>query len=344
MIIFTSGNTRSLELIMLTLNTYEGVSAQPINTDKIHFLVPTDTTHEIVSRVSSITGFTQATSPLTYLGCPIYIGRQLVIYYSGLVAKVLARITGWQTKMLSYGGRAVLIKHVLQSLSIHLLSAVCPPQTTLKQIHGLMADYFWGWKNDRKKYHWASWKNLSFPYDEGGIGFRQLVNVAISFQYKQWWIFRTKKTLWGDFLLAKSCQRSNPITKKWHTGKTLVWKHMMENKSKIEPYIQWKIISGSSYFWWDDCLGICPLAQYRESISRSNNIRVSAFINQGQWDVERIVRVAPPQLVAVILAHQIHYQETVADLAIWKLTNEGKFNCSSAWNLIREKRDKTLIP
>lgn len=48
---------------------------------------------------------------MTYLGCPIYSGRQRIIYYSGLLAKVIARINGWQTKMLSYGGKAVLVKH-----------------------------------------------------------------------------------------------------------------------------------------------------------------------------------------------------------------------------------------
>lgn len=69
---------------------------------------------------------------MTYLGCPTYIGRQRAIYYSDLVSKVLNSITGWQTKMLSYGGRVVLVKHVLQSLPIHLLSFVCPLKTTLK--------------------------------------------------------------------------------------------------------------------------------------------------------------------------------------------------------------------
>lgn len=78
---------------------------------------------------------------MTYLGCPIYIGRQRIIFYSGLVAKMLARITGLQTKLLSCDGGAVLIKYVLQSLHIHLLSFVSPPETTFNKKHGLMADF-----------------------------------------------------------------------------------------------------------------------------------------------------------------------------------------------------------
>ncbi|KAG5605807.1 hypothetical protein H5410_027299 [Solanum commersonii] len=64
----------------------------------------------------------------------------------------------------------------------------------------------------RGKYHWALWKNLSFPYDEGGVGMTNLKDVFMAFQYKQWWCFRSKQTLWGDFLKAKYCQRSNPIS------------------------------------------------------------------------------------------------------------------------------------
>lgn len=42
-IIFTSGTSRSLELIMKALVTYEKVSGQMVNKNKSHFLVPANT-------------------------------------------------------------------------------------------------------------------------------------------------------------------------------------------------------------------------------------------------------------------------------------------------------------
>ena len=56
---------------------------------------------------------------------------------------------------------------------------------------------------------------------KGGIGMRNLQHICKSFQFKQWWIFRTKQTLWGDFLKAKYCERSNPVRNKWDTGDSL---------------------------------------------------------------------------------------------------------------------------
>lgn len=212
-IIFTSGKRASLQLVMNTLSEYEAVSGQLINRDKSHFMLPSSAFRLTVARVRSVTGFNQKQSPITYLGCPLYIGRQRISYFSEIVSKVASRIRGWHTKILSYGGRATLVRHVLQSLPIHLISDISPPKTSLKQIQRLTTDFFWGWKNDRKKYHWSSWKNLSFPYDEGGIAMRQISDVCIALQFKQWLVFRSKNTLWGDFLRAKYCQRANPIKK-----------------------------------------------------------------------------------------------------------------------------------
>ncbi|XP_055800429.1 uncharacterized protein LOC129869869 [Solanum dulcamara] len=91
--------------------------------------------------------------PITYLGCPLYIGRQRIIYYTGMVSKVIRKIRGWQNKILSFGGRATLVKSVLQSLPIHLLSAIRPTATTINQIKSLIANFFWGWDKEKKKYH-----------------------------------------------------------------------------------------------------------------------------------------------------------------------------------------------
>ena len=37
---------------------------------------------------------------------------------------------------------------------------------------------------------------------------------------------------------------------------------MMNNKHKVEEFINWQIQSGSCSFWWDDWIGIGNLAKY----------------------------------------------------------------------------------
>ncbi|XP_055814560.1 uncharacterized protein LOC129884256 [Solanum dulcamara] len=226
-IIFTSTSKYSLKLIIKTLQLYEHTSGQLVNKDKSQCMIPLNTDPATNERVTSITGFKSTHGPITYLGCPLYIGCQRIIYFTSMVSKVISKIRGWQAKILSYGGRATLVKSVLQSLPIHLLSAIIPTVTTLKQIKALMADFFWGWYKEKRKYHWASWETLSYPVEEGGIG---------------------------------TCS-----------------------------------------FWWDDWMGIGPLAYHNNYLPRLNNTTVSEYLMNGEWNVQKIRKYAPPQLVFQIL-------------------------------------------
>ncbi|XP_015057525.1 uncharacterized protein LOC107003747 [Solanum pennellii] len=276
-ILFTSGRCKTLKILMDTLKEYEKISGQLINGDKIHFMLHPSAFNSTRDRIKRLTGFKQKQGPITYLGCPLFVGRPRNVYFSDLINKVVSRIIGWQTKQISFGGKAVLSKHVLQALPIHLLTAVTPPNTIINQIPMLIADFFWGWQNNSKKYHWSSWKNLSYPYEEGGIGMRNLHDVCKSFKFKQWWTFRTKQTLFGDFLKAKYCQRSNPVSKKWDTGESLAWKRMLATRQQVEQHIQWQLQTGNCSFWWDNCLGIGPLTQHTSPNIRLNNTKVADF-------------------------------------------------------------------
>ncbi|XP_055830840.1 uncharacterized protein LOC129899857 [Solanum dulcamara] len=314
-IIFTSTSNFSLKMIMKTMQLYEHTSGQLINKEKSQCMIPLNTDPAIIEKVTSITGFKSTHGPITYLGCPLYIGGQRIIYFTSMVSKVISRIRGWQTKILSYGGRVILIKSVLQSLPIHLLSAITPTVTTLKQITRLMADFFWGWDKEKRKYHWASWKTLSYPVEEGGIGMKNIQDVCLALQYKQWWTFRSKKTLWGEFLKANYCQRAHPVINKWNTCQSLMWKHMVANKMNIEPHINWHINSGTCSFWWDDWMGIGPLANHNSYLPRLNNTTVSEYLENGELNMQKIRKDAPPQLVQQILSTDIIYKHNIPDQA-----------------------------
>ncbi|WMV50074.1 hypothetical protein MTR67_043459 [Solanum verrucosum] len=150
---FTSGKRLAIQLIMKTLTTYEQVSDQLINRDKSHFMLPVDCHQDIAEMIKEESGFTQKDNPISYLGCPLYIGGQRIIYYSQLVDNVAKRISGWQARMLNFVGRLTLVKHVLQFIPIHTMAAISPPKTTLQYIKRLTTYFFWGREKDKKKYH-----------------------------------------------------------------------------------------------------------------------------------------------------------------------------------------------
>ena len=103
-ILFTSGKSKTLKILMHTLKEYEKISGQLINGDKSHFILHSSAFNSTRDRIKRLTGFKQNQGPITYLGCPLFVGRPRNVYFSDLMNKVVSRITGWQTKQLSYGG------------------------------------------------------------------------------------------------------------------------------------------------------------------------------------------------------------------------------------------------
>ncbi|OIT21155.1 putative ribonuclease h protein [Nicotiana attenuata] len=175
-----------------------------------------------------------------------HFGRKKICYFADLATKVQNKAGGWQGKLLSSSGKAIIIKHILQSQTLYLLAAMEPPKAIIKQIETYLTNFFWGEKEGKKSYHWCSWDNMSYPTDEGGVGFKKLQDICNSFAAKRWWRFRVENNLWTRFLRAKYCQRSNPISKKLDPKDSNSWRSLLEARNKVDLNIQWKINKGNS--------------------------------------------------------------------------------------------------
>lgn len=66
-------------------------------------MVHSNAFNNTIDRIKRYTGFRQKQVPLVYLGCSLFIGRLRIIYFFDLVSNFVCKITGWQTKHLSYG-------------------------------------------------------------------------------------------------------------------------------------------------------------------------------------------------------------------------------------------------
>ncbi|KAK6775816.1 hypothetical protein RDI58_026817 [Solanum bulbocastanum] len=112
-ILFCSGQPKSMRKMMTILKRYELVSGQLINLDKslvhLHEKIPIGVSYQI----RKIIGIRMGSFPFTYLGCPMFYGRKNKSHFEGFVQKVAKRIHSWHNRFLSFGGRQVLISHVL---------------------------------------------------------------------------------------------------------------------------------------------------------------------------------------------------------------------------------------
>ncbi|XP_060210793.1 uncharacterized protein LOC132637772 [Lycium barbarum] len=250
-IIFSATDNYSLQMIMDTLQEYEKISGQLINKRKSSFYMFNKVSNELSQQVAAVTGFVRGQFPFTYLGVPITHARKRKVDYTELLKKVKDKLQTWKGKLLSYGRKAVLITSVLQSIPIHVLSAIRPPKCVIKELYRIFARFFWNYKEEGRCRHWSYWFNMCLPKHEGGLGFRSIYGMSKALCAKLCWKFRTTSSLWANFMWNKYCKKQIPQVVQWKGG-SQVWKMMLETRESIEQEIWWELKIGSSNIWFDN--------------------------------------------------------------------------------------------
>lgn len=211
-ILFCSGKLYSIKSMMKVLRGYEKLSGQMVNLEKSLFYLHKEVPTFVAAQIRRMTGIRQGNFPFTYLGCPIFYGRKRKSHFEELTKKVMRRLATWQNKLLSFGGRFILINNVLQSILVYLLSAMNLSIKVINQLHKIIAKFYWGNTAGAKNKHWVSWEGMCYPKEKGGLGFRSLHHMSKAVFAKLWWVFRTStSSLWSTFIWNKYCIKKYPL-------------------------------------------------------------------------------------------------------------------------------------
>jgi hypothetical protein len=98
-----------------------------------------------------------------YLGLPALVGADRSGCFMHFVERIMQRINGWMEKLLSMGGKEILLKVVAQSISVYAMSVFLLLKNICKKITDVISQYWWGDSEEEKKIHWYSWWKLCFP-------------------------------------------------------------------------------------------------------------------------------------------------------------------------------------
>ncbi|XP_027081100.2 uncharacterized protein [Coffea arabica] len=337
-LIFANGSALSLRAIMQVLEAYQRCSGQLINVQKSCYLV-----HPMLSTarrrvIHRITKFSYKPFPIYYLGFPLYFGRCKSSYFGGVCQSIIGRIQSWKSRLLSFGGKIVLIKHVLESMPVHLMSASVIPGKVFKIIEKTCSSFLWGSFNE-SKFHWIRWSQLCYPVDEGGVGFQRLQDVYTAFSSKLWWNFRTRSSLWETFMKAKYCRGLHPCQVELKNKDSSIWRRMVNVSRQVEFSMLWVAKEGACHFWYDNWLGCGALFL---QVPVNLELSFHNFINNGHWDVNLLYHTIPKEYVSYILQQPIPEEGSEVEV-FWMPTTSGKFSIHSAFQDIRQTRNKSMV-
>lgn len=88
------------------------------------------------------TRFIEKEFPFNYLQCTIYIEKKELLISMVHLLKIVKKFGGWHTKLLSHGGKLILIKHVVQAIPVYTITTMNPHKEAIELIEKKFAKFF----------------------------------------------------------------------------------------------------------------------------------------------------------------------------------------------------------
>ena len=183
----------------------------------------------------------------SYLGLSTLVGQAKYQTFSFLKDRVWKKIQGWKGQLLSRAGKEILIKAVVQSILTYTMGVFQLPVKLCDELNAMCARFWWGQISNERKIHWKSWKVLTKPKNEGGMGFRDLRNFNLAMLAKQGWrLLHEKDSLLYGCFKAKYFPRSCFLEAVDIPNNSYVWKSLLVAKHILKKGCCWRVGDGRS--------------------------------------------------------------------------------------------------
>jgi hypothetical protein len=126
----------------LLLCTFEQLSGLKINFHNSEMSCYSSS-RDLGREYSKIFGCEMCTLPFRHLGIPMHHRKLRNSYWKEVEERFQKKLSGWKGKMLSVGGRLVLINSVLSNLSMFMLSFFKIPCGILERLDYYRSSMFW---------------------------------------------------------------------------------------------------------------------------------------------------------------------------------------------------------
>lgn len=171
--------------------------------------------------------FQQLEGGFMYLGYFLKPNGYRINHWVWLLRRVEQKISHWTFRLLSIGGRLILVKSVLIGIPIYWLSLHRIPVSILSRLRRLFFNFLWTGAADRRKLILTKWESIALPTDHGGWGIRNLTYFGIALRMKSFWRSLFGTTSWSKVISAKYLNGDairwlrNPVKK--FSNMSIIW-------------------------------------------------------------------------------------------------------------------------
>lgn len=190
------------------------------------FLPPKNASRNLKQRISTNAGIGMTAKNSTYIGNPMFIQRNKLRVFQGLLDKIANLAEGWQAKFLSSAGKATFTSLVLQSIPIYMKTLKIPI-SVCKKVDSIIKRFWWNHSNNKRYLALHSWRQIFLPKDYGGLGFLSFHNLNLAMLAKLGWNLATNvDKMWVTLLLNKYYQNHRFLEVPSRQGYSFIWKRI----------------------------------------------------------------------------------------------------------------------
>src|SRR5436190_2233900 len=287
--------------LKLILSAFEQLSGLKINFHKSELFCFGDAQH-VAAQYADLFGCEQGQFPIRYLGILIHYRRLTNAEWKHVEECLEKRLSSWKGKLLSVGGRLVLINSVLSNMVLYMLSFFQIPKGVHQRLDYFRSRFLWQGDSEKKKYRLARWDVICRPKDQGGFGIQDLLVKNTALLGK--WLYKllTEDGVWKTLLRRKYIGSKALSQVCCKPGDSHFWAGLMATKKHFFRFRSFNIKDGSEIrFWEDKWLGGATLRdQYPAlyTIARHKNDTIATVMETFSPNVSFRRDLLGPRLVA----------------------------------------------
>ncbi|XP_058760915.1 uncharacterized protein LOC131634285 [Vicia villosa] len=161
------GTWKHVSEIKAALRAFELVSGLGINYHKSK-LIGTNSSNTFLETASIVLSCKVEDIKFYFLDIPIGFNLRKKETWRHLLQKMKNRLVRWKNHFLNLGGRITLLKSILSSLTIFIMSFYKMPVKSVKEFKRLQSNFLWGGVEEKRKINWISYKDINLPIEKGG--------------------------------------------------------------------------------------------------------------------------------------------------------------------------------
>ncbi|KAA3483070.1 reverse transcriptase [Gossypium australe] len=295
-LLFVRNKNSELECFMHILKNFFYMSGQEINFKKSMILFSPNTPNDMKCICNNILNMRIVEKLDKYLGLPLPIGKRRREAFTDIINRLSCRINSWTKRLLSYGGKEIMIKAVLQSIPTYAMSIFLAPRGVLKEIQKKISRSWWSGKDRGKFWSVLSWKTLCHPKGMGGIGLRNMILFNIALIGRQVWrLINNKKSLCFKVLSSKYFPDGNIFNSKKVNRASFTWSSIATAVDFLKNGFSWQVGKGEIINIKKDNWGMEDLngSTMIPNMLSSNDINVKDLWmeNARCWNVDKVQRL-----------------------------------------------------